>query len=221
MKNILVIFDFDGTICDTNPSWLEAYNNYLSIYNIQIDKLLWDNILQYTNDIGRIEYINEKNNLKLNEDDVYEIHKEFYKTIKNKPLVLSNGFMGLFENYPNICIATGGTLEETKEKIANLGIGKYFNEDNIYLSSTTKGCKKDLFKYIALINNFDLSNCFAVEDSVNGIREAKHAGINIIPYAYYWGENLNRYIVQTTQLGISYIAYSAESIKTRIKNLQK
>lgn len=206
MKN-LIIWDFDGVIADTECLWMENRRQLLKKYfNIG-----WD--LETTN--HHIGGMNWKTRLETLQKMGYAVDKSFEDeaTIMDLAMLelgisLTPGIEEIFAQ-KNIkqCIATGGTADKTKRKLAAVGISQMFPENKVFLAEMVKRGKPapDLFLLAAEKMGEKPENCVIIEDSLAGLTAAKKSGAEVIAYVGGKMNNNPEFIRKVKNLGIQNI----------------
>ena len=195
----LIIFDFDGTLVDSN-----GVNNKIDIELVRFfeEKKGKNEILQERDYIlktktnGDIylnycQYLKEKYNSDLSAKEILEIRRKlsrkFLKNVKYKP---SADIMikWLKEQKIKLALATVSSRASLKiyfyenENIREkCDIQKYF--DFIITKDDVVQKKPNPEVYNKIINEFnikDLSKCLVIEDSLSGVLAAKKANLNVI-----------------------------------------
>ena len=181
-----ILFDFDGVIFDTEPLWFKATINTLKYLKIPYNKKI-----NYKDQIGinfkavldqlLINKITKKQKNQINKRFNKEFKKIFSKRITTTP------FLKKFVKATNLPIAI--VSNSSKNHIINLlkkvKIYKFFNTKNIISCSGNLKPKPFPDGYLKGIQILNISpnNILVIEDSDNGIKSAKKAGIrNILRY---------------------------------------
>lgn len=181
-----VIFDLDGLLVDSEPFWQETYDAFIKKYHLiddpEIARLrhgagVRDNIQMFKDRLGLIGDAVELTN---------EYRDIFYSfALKDDMLTLMPGAKHLLhclaENSYRLAIATGGHPKERIEEILKkLDISMYF--PTLVSSDIVEKGKPDPAVYLktAEILGVDASDCVVLEDSVNGTKSGKAAGMLVI-----------------------------------------
>ena len=217
----LIIWDFDGVIADTEKIWLQ---NRMILLNKKFG-LNWD--LNKTNQIlgGMSD--------KTKQEELYKLgivtNDEFWKNALNVDVdVMSKGF-ALTQGVENIfkltnfdqCIATGGIKSKTEQKIATVGIEKYFPMNKVFTADMVKYGKPepDLFLLAAKTMGFDVKDCIVVEDSIAGLTAALKA--KITPIAFIGSDLYDKkfYKAKIESMGVEFIFDNMDDVKNTILSL--
>lgn len=180
-----VIFDLDGTLIDTEKyfriNWPKAFEHfgykmtdeqYLSIRSLGkpfVQKTLkeysgdpkfdYDKVVAYRGEL--MEESLAKNGLETKKGAV-----ELLSFLKEKGIICA--------------IATASPVDRSERYLKNAGILSYF--DRIISARNMKEGKPspDVYEYAVKELNLKPEECFAVEDSPNGILSASRAGLKVI-----------------------------------------
>lgn len=181
-----VIFDCDGVLVDSEEMSCYALNVvFQNEFGIDIGN-------DYSNVIGTsitfsLKYFLDKFNLStagiqhladLKENAYYEMAKNRLTSFPNCEefirLLLQNNFL--------ISVASSGSLKKIQFSLDKVKLSKYFST-----VTSTFGVKHgkpapDLFFLAASKLNVCPSSCLVIEDSVNGVRAAKSAGMQVVGF---------------------------------------
>ena len=186
-----IIFDNDGVLVDSE---------YLSCYALNV---LFENIFGI--DIGRdyskvlgtsdeyaIKYYLKKHginkfdleNLKIEKGKIYfEIAKDKLKTFPHLERLL----LKLKDNM-KLAVASSGSHEKIKFSLDQIKCRNYFD----YIFSTEDVSKgkpnPDLFLHTAKVMKLKVEECVVIEDSINGIKAAKSANMDVIGFTSSFSE---------------------------------
>jgi len=189
MKNIkAVIFDMDGVLVDSEP------------FHVKIEKLMFEKVGLDISDEEHASYMGiatdvmwqkiiEIRNLSLNVEEMTQLTNSgglpfFEKLDKIEPMP---GLVRLLDqlkekNIP-VAVASSSDSETINIIMKKSGLRKYF----LYtISSELAGKSKpapDVFLYTAKLLNVYPENCLVIEDSKNGIKAAKTAGMVCVAYS--------------------------------------
>jgi HAD superfamily hydrolase (TIGR01509 family) len=180
-----IFFDLDGTLIDSVTTLYEAYISFLSEFNItsnrkEFEKLNGPSIPEI------VCILKDKYKLKGDKNHLVEIYfNKINETYKNniKPVTDANYILEkLSENY-KLSLVTSSSRKIASELIKQQGWEKYFQSyvfgDEIKYSKPNPEIYELALKKSGSIPN----NVIVVEDSINGIKSAKSAGIFTIGFA--------------------------------------
>ena len=180
---ISVIFDMDGTLLDTQKVYIDAWEyagreqgiegagkyipsvcgmNREGWSRFLIDRHPTLNVDRFNSDTH--DYVSEHGELKFKKGA-----REFLDYLKSKGVLIG--------------LASGTSRPSIDHHLGELGVKEYFGA--IAGGSDVKNCKPapDVFLLSAKRLGVSPSDCFAFEDSENGIRSAHAAGMRVIGIA--------------------------------------
>lgn len=173
-----VIFDFDGTIIDTEQHLYDVINMHLEKVNekpISIDF--------YRSNIGGRALALHHYLLEIfGEEKVAKIYQEHHEHAGD--LALRQGVKTLMEQlharHIPMAIATSSARVDIEPLIKRLGIGDYIQV--IKGREDVEAVKPEPDLYLSAVQdlNFSPTHCLAIEDSVNGATAAITAGLDVI-----------------------------------------
>lgn len=182
-----VIFDMDGVIVDTEPVHKYAYDQHFKELNIEVPEEMY---ATFTGNSTRNVFQKLKTHFNL-ENDVEDLilrkRHLFNEAFDTKPdLELIDGVLELIKD-----LHLNGIQLILASSASNSTINRVFNrfDLNQYFTHKVSGenfpkSKPDpaIFLHAASLSVAPKENCVVIEDSTNGVRAAKAAGIYCIGY---------------------------------------
>jgi len=182
-----IIFDMDGVLVDSEPFHVEIEKRQFELNQLMIDD---DEHHQYMGVASDVMWrdIAIRHSLALAVDELIEQNKaesiRFFSELKEIPIM--PGLVDLLENlsqnnYP-MAVASSSFHEIIELILERTGLRKYFEQ---VVSSQEAGKSKpepDVFLLAAKRIGIKPEDCLVVEDSANGIRAAKAAGMKCIAF---------------------------------------
>ncbi len=181
-----VIFDMDGVLIDSEPVHMEAFRRMLHELSIEFDR---DYYLQFigstTNHMW--DKLMKDYGLKLTKDELMEMSDRNVREINGEagypviPYVTK-----LIENISRagikLAVASSSGIERIKDTLSKMQVGQFF--DVIVSGNQVKNPKPapDTFLKAAELLMVAPSECIVVEDSLNGMKAAKNAGMVCVMY---------------------------------------
>jgi beta-phosphoglucomutase len=182
-----VIFDMDGVIVDTEPVHHYAYNQHFTELNIEVSNEMY---ASFTGNSTRNVFQKLKESFKLEhevEDLILRKRHLFNNAFDTKPdLELIDGVHKLIQNlYSNniqLIVASSASKSTINRVFNRFDLHQYFT--HIVSGEDFPKSKPDpaIFLHAASLSIAPKENCIVIEDSTNGIKAAKAAGIYCIGY---------------------------------------
>lgn len=177
-----VIFDFDGLLLDTEPTWDKTYYIFLKNHNVspneEVEESMYGSGL-----IDAVQLMKDKMGLVGETGDlVADYRRLFYKEFSNKNDVLMPGVLEILEKAKRrgllLALTSGG---HTKEKLIEiLKLHDIYDYFSVIISSDVVPYGKpapDVYLEASKKLGQKVDNCLAFEDSPNGVVAAGLAGI--------------------------------------------
>ena len=188
MKTKLVIFDCDGVLVDTEPLSNKILQNSLSKIGIDLKiGQIRDRFLGLSIEHIKTQ-IESENNITLEPNWCNNIRIETELAFKKHGVVAIPGIKlqvsKLKMNNIKYCVASSGQIEKMHVSLGQAGLLPLF-ENVLFSASMVQRGKPfpDLFLHAANEMGFAVDTCLVIEDSVNGVRAAKAAGMRVLGYA--------------------------------------
>lgn len=182
-----VIFDMDGVIVDTEPVHSYAYFQHFSELNIDVSKDM------FTSFMG-----NSTRNTFQKLKELFPIDGEVEELIQRKRTLFNDAFdskedLYLIEGVEQLIqdLHKNGMQLILASSAAKVTIDRVFRRFNLHQYFTHIVSGEDfpdskphpaIFEYAASLSIAPKENCIVIEDSTNGIRAAKAAGIFCVGY---------------------------------------
>ncbi|MCD0803176.1 HAD family hydrolase [Staphylococcus aureus] len=173
-----VIFDFDGTIIDTEQHLFNVINKHLEMHNA--DPISFD---FYRSSIGGAATDLHDHLIKAigseNKDKLYEEH---HLTSTTLPMIdtIKSLMAFLKQRHIPMAIATSSVKAEIMPTFKALGLDDYI--EVVVGREDVEQVKPDPELYLSAVQqlNYMPTQCLAIEDSVNGATAAIAAGLDVI-----------------------------------------
>jgi HAD superfamily hydrolase (TIGR01509 family) len=182
-----VIFDMDGVVIDTEPVHHFAYNQHFKNLNIDVSPEMY---ASFTGSSTKNIYERIKEHYKLNDEvlNLVETKRNLFNDAfyKKEDLFLIEGALDLIKE-----LHGKGMQLVLASSSANVTIEMIFKRFDLNQYFTHKVSGEDfprskphpaIFLKAAELANTPIQNCIVIEDSTNGIKAAKAAGIYCIGY---------------------------------------
>ncbi len=192
-KKIGVIFDSDGVIVDSEKHSLKAFVQAIEENGIYLSE---EDIMSNCGltDADIIKYMKSKFDKQIDLEKFSNRKKELYvRFIHNGELELFPGVKELLIELKNsnipYALASSGSKEKINFNLTKTGIKDLF--EIIISGDDFKKGKPDpsIFLAAAVRLNLNTSECIVIEDSINGIKAAKNAGMKCIAVAHTFSKD--------------------------------
>ena len=174
------IFDFDGTIADTERHHWNAFNELLSCYNITLDK---EKINQYIGNSEEMIYKMIKNDFKIEFDNDSFLSRRltlYFEMINDQNVKPFDYFDTIIRKYPK---KTYAILSSQRIEVLNTLLEKWDIKHLFkYIISVSEGnlTKKHYLENPDLYFNISHDKIIVFEDSNKNLKIAKELGITTI-----------------------------------------
>lgn len=188
-----IIFDMDGTLVDTEPFHTEIELNQFKQNKIEISGEEHQQYLGVTSEV-MWRQIASKHSISLTTDElIKQNHEEslkYFAALDSIPVMpeLVEVLEKLEANNYKLAVASSSTPEIIDLVLTKTNLKKYFP---IIVSGSDVAKSKpapDIFLFTAHKLGAKPTNCVVIEDSPNGIKAAKAAGMTCVAYN---GANVN------------------------------
>ena len=182
-----VIFDMDGVIVDTEPVHHYAFVQHFKQLNIEVSPEMY---ASFTGNSTKNVYQKIKNNFNLTNEigDLVNAKRDFFNAAfdKKEDLFLLDGVEDLIKD-----LHLNGMQLILASSSAKVTINRIFDRFNLHQYFTYKISGEDfehskphpaIFEHAVFLSKMPKENCIVIEDSTNGIKSAKSAGIYCIGY---------------------------------------
>ncbi len=177
-----VIFDFDGTIVDTERIKLKSMKILLKDYNIDFKK---DPRLLGMSSIDYFNMLKSKYNLNSDFDKMAEKREKILEDLFAKEEIkILPGFLRLVKSLKKNNIKIGLATSASKKFLIfilnKIEIKKYFNV--IHCGDDVEHSKPNPEIFLMTAKDLDIApkDCVVIEDSINGVKAGKAAGMDVI-----------------------------------------
>ncbi|RSK38569.1 HAD family hydrolase [Mangrovimonas spongiae] len=182
-----VLFDMDGVIVNTEPLHHKAYYSMFNQVNIHVSDTYYRSHTG-SSTINICRQIKNDFNLPHAPEELVQLKRQSFKELfKNDPdLQLIDGVLDLIKDYYNnglkLVLASSAHMNTINSVFDRFELDKYF--DAKFSGADLKASKPhpEIFIKAAYSTGFNKENCMVIEDSTNGIKAAKAAGIFCVGY---------------------------------------
>ncbi len=182
-----VIFDMDGVIVDTEPVHYYAYQQHFEYLEIEVSDVVYasftgnstKNVYQKLKEAFRLEYEIE---------DLVKHKRELFNNAfdEKEDLDLLPGVRQLIENLHDngiqLILASSASKVTISRVFNRFGLHQYFT--HIVSGEDFPKSKPDpaIFEKASQLSGNEKQECIVIEDSTNGIKAAKAAGLFCVGY---------------------------------------
>ena len=173
-----LLFDFDGTVADTMPAHLDAWNQALKVYNLTLSRE------QHLEWAGRptkqiVELLNAKHGTKISPEDFTKAKEgDYLASITNVRAI--DSVVDIIKFYSGkipMAVVSGSRHKPVETTLAHLGLAKYFDV-LVCAEDYVKGKPDpDCFLLAAEKLGVAAKDCLVFEDAALGIESARRAGM--------------------------------------------
>ena len=179
-----VIFDFDGTLANSEPYHFKAYNEIFERYGHSLNsEEYW---VEFTSKGKGIAGEIERHNLKIDADplDMRKQKFEIYSRLCRSGVIkLFPGAVELIERLSkkySMAIASGSWTKDIRSILKNQNAESLFSVILGKESAPKEKPHPDIFLKAASLMNLAPESCFVVEDALKGLAASKAAGMKCI-----------------------------------------
>ena len=182
-----VIFDMDGVIVDTEPVHNYAFRQHFELLKIDVSSEMY---ASFTGNSTRNVYQKLTAYFDLQEDieDLISTKRQLFNDAfdKKEDLFLLDGVENLIkelhQNGMQLLLASSSAKVTINRIFNRFNLHQYFT--HIISGEDFENSKPDpaIFKHAVFLSKTPKENCIVIEDSTNGIKAAKAAGIYCIGY---------------------------------------
>lgn len=190
-KDLAVLFDMDGVICDTNPYHLKAWEKFAEKHQLNLEgKDLGYYIYGRTNRDALQLFIKDKafaNGNNFSNDQLTDLSEEkeaLFRDIYRDHVELTSGLKSFLEELKKasvpMALASNAPISNIDFILDATGTRSYFDAV-VDASQVTKG-KPDPQIYLRAAEILKISpdNCVVMEDSTVGVEAGQKAGMKVI-----------------------------------------
>ena len=189
-----VLFDMDGVIVDTEPLHHKAYFGMFKNVGIHVTEKHYQSFTGQST-INVCKSICEHFNLPNKPEDLVQIKRDIFKElfIHDDSLKLLEGVLDLIKDYYNndvtLILASSASMQTINSVFNRFELNQYFKAKLSGADLKASKPHPEIFIKAAEISGYSKSNCMVIEDSTNGIKAAKSAGIYCIGYKSLHSKN--------------------------------
>ena len=183
-----VIFDMDGVLIDSEPAYLEMNRKMFADFGIEMDDDDYKALVGLPS-VPMWAMLKKKYDLKNDISDFLIIEKKRMLEILDSDIIsapiegTTELLQTLIENNVKLSVASSSAKENIDFILSKLNLNRFF-EFVISGEEVSNGKPApDIFLKVSERLNISPVNCYVIEDSTNGIRAAKAAGMHCIGFS--------------------------------------
>ncbi|MBN1409355.1 MAG: HAD family phosphatase [Spirochaetales bacterium] len=178
-----VIFDMDGVLVDSEPLHYESEKTILQTYGLDFTREVHKNYIGYANELKFWQDLCHLYNVELDTSMLMKKKMEYFYAHLDK-IVLIEPAKKLLENLHSrkipLALASSSNRELIDKILGTFSLGHFFkviqSGDNIKNGKPAP----DIFLKTAELISTDPAECIVIEDSLNGVKAGKAAGMTVI-----------------------------------------
>lgn len=181
-----IIFDMDGVLINSEPVHYRVWKQTLAARGIELDYEIYKPCIGSTNGF-LMDILHDNYGISRDDEELVKTMKQIKEqVIKEEGFPMIEGVPQLLKRLKDggycLAIASSSPLSYIRQVVTTLGIDSYF--DILVSGEQVKNPKPapDVFLETAKQMGLDPEECLILEDSANGCRAAKAAGIVCIAY---------------------------------------
>ncbi|MGJ8666984.1 MAG: HAD family hydrolase [Patiriisocius sp.] len=189
-----VLFDMDGVIVDTEPLHKKAYYKMFDEVGIDVSQTIYESFTgQSTLNICK----RLVDDFKISEapETLVAIKRKHFKYLfeNDESLALLDGVEDLikeyFENGLQLVLASSASMPNINRIFERFDLNQYFVAKLSGADLKESKPHPEIFEKAAEASGHKRAECFVIEDSTNGIKAAKGAGIFCVGYNSHHSKN--------------------------------
>jgi len=189
-----VIFDMDGVIIDSEPMHNKAYNDMFNDVGIEVSKAFYESFTGQST-INICKHLCEHFNLKESPETLVAIKRKHYKHFfyTNSDLGLIDGVLKLIKDYHNngltLVLASSAAMTSIDQIFDRFDLNRYFKDKLSGGDLKQSKPHPEIFINAVKATGFTKEECIVIEDSTNGVKAAKAAGIFCVGFDSFHSKN--------------------------------
>lgn len=189
-----VLFDMDGVIVNTEPLHKKAYYKMFDAFNIDMTDSYYESL---TGQSTRNICIKLVDHFKLDVSplELESSKREFFWELfyKGDGLELIDGVLDIIKDYHanglTLILASSASMTTINGVFEHFDLNQYFSGKLSGADLKASKPHPEIFEKAAEAAGCERNECFVIEDSTNGIKAAKGAGIFCVGYDSFHSKN--------------------------------
>ena len=211
-----VLFDMDGVIVNTEPLHRKAYYRMFDDVDIDVSEALYTSFTgQSTMAICKI--LIEHFKLPMGPHTLVGIKRDHFKELfeSDEELDLLDGVLDLIKDYHDngltLVLASSASMDNINNIFDRFNLNPYFVAKLSGADLKASKPHPEIFEKAALASGYEREECIVIEDSTNGIKAAKDAGIFCVGYDSFHSHNQDYTLADLVVSDFNHIAYDTIS----------
>lgn len=182
-----VLFDMDGVIVDTEPLHHKAYFGMFDVMNIDVTESHYQTFTGQST-INVCRHLCEHFSLQQQPEELVQTKRNIFKDlfVNDSSLKLLDGVLDLIQDYYSndltLVLASSASMQTIESVFNRFDLNKYFKGKLSGADLKASKPHPEIFIKASEIAGYDKQNCIVIEDSTNGIKAAKSAGIYCVGF---------------------------------------
>lgn len=189
-----ILFDMDGVIVDTEPLHKKAYYLMFNFYDIEVTESLFESFTGQST-ITVCKAICTTFNLDTAPEILMQKKRAFFKDLffNDESLTLIDGVLELIQDYYanglTLVLASSASMLTINNVFKRFDLNRYFKAKISGADLKASKPHPEIFEKAAILAGFSRNECLVIEDSTNGIKAAKAAGIYCVGFDSFHSKN--------------------------------
>jgi len=177
-----VIFDMDGVIVDSEPLHHKAYQKMFDDFGLEVSNSMYESFTGKAT-LAICEKLCNTFNLKLTPETLINRKREHFNILfeQDQDFNLIDGVRQLIEEYSEagltLVLASSASMQNINRIFKRFELDPYFKAKLSGADLKASKPHPEIFIKATSETGFLRENCFVIEDSTNGIKAAKAAGL--------------------------------------------
>ena len=182
-----IIFDMDGVIVNSEPLHRKAYFDMFEEFNLDVSNGLYESFTGKSTS-AICKELCEIFDLSISHEKLMFSKRKYFKTIfDNDPeFQMIDGALSLIKNYfyhnLTLILASSASMTNINRIFKKFDLDKFFKAKISGADLKESKPNPEIFIKAAKLSGFNKNECIVIEDSTNGIKASKSAGIYCIGF---------------------------------------
>lgn len=189
-----VLFDMDGVIVDTEPLHKKAYHLMFDDYSLEVTTAMYEGFTGQST-LNICKELTTHFQLDCMPEDLVKTKRKHFKYLfeNDDGLQLIDGVLNLIKDYHNngmtLILASSASMPNINRIFERFQLNPYFKAKFSGADLQQSKPHPEIFEKAADATGYSRHQCFVIEDSTNGIKAAKAAGIYCVAYKSQHSKN--------------------------------